>query len=457
MEINLIIVFLSAGFLLASVYLFRMMRILSIPGKIKKAKELLNLNDDKAVSILNTVISLDKTNTEANWLISKYNLDKKHFILSLMTLQDMLKYGSFSAEITEQDVREMLARIYLLLGNVEKAMEQFNTMSRKWAMPSSLLKTAIKMQLETGYFAEAKKLCSEGIDLYPVDGEFPFILGTILFRAKDYPSAESRFMEAERKNYYADEINTYLAKIYYILNQFERALDRVDNIREYTDLPSEIFLLKSKIHISLGNYLQAISIMEEAEKSICEDDLFYSEFQYFFAEALESSGNTDLAVKKWENVKETSPHFQDSRDKMKFYQDTAKDKTLRKVLSTPQEVFDSINQNFLSYMDYSVKKIIFQDAKTICYSCSSKRDSHMFSEYIVFSIRETTPINESMINSIISRARLQNIDKIVLIAPLFSDEALALAASKNIVIYGFDAFLKNNIAQKVFAKMLPQT
>ena len=108
-------------------------------------------------------------------------------------------------------------------------------------------------------------------------------------------------------------------------------------------------------------------------------------------------------------------------------------------------------------MDYSVKKIIFQDAKTICYSCSSKRDSHMFSEYIVFSIRETTPINESMINSIISRARLQNIDKIVLIAPLFSDEALALAASKNIVIYGFDAFLKNNIAQKVFAKMLPQT
>ncbi|HOA08236.1 MAG TPA: hypothetical protein PKM07_10115, partial [Spirochaetota bacterium] len=147
MQVNLLIVFMSAGFFLGMIYLFRIYRIYSIPKRIEKAKGMLAVNDEKALAILNAVLNLDKTNTDANWLVSKYNFDKKHFILALMTLQDMLKYDRYTPEIMEQDVREMLARIYLLLGNVEKAMEQFNTMSRKWAMPSSILKTAIKMQL----------------------------------------------------------------------------------------------------------------------------------------------------------------------------------------------------------------------------------------------------------------------------------------------------------------------
>ena len=76
----------------------------------------------------------------------------------------------------------------------------------------------------------------------------------------------------------------------------------------------------------------------------------------------------------------------------------------------------------------------------------------MFGEYIVFSTRITSPVNEAAINNYISRARYHNIDKIVIIAPMFSDDCLAYASSKNIIIYGFDAFFKNNIAQKFFNK-----
>ncbi|MBP8082670.1 MAG: hypothetical protein KAZ87_05650 [Spirochaetes bacterium] len=452
MQINLLIVFMTAGFFLGMIYLFRVFRIYSIPKRIQKAKDLLSINDDKAAVILNEVLSLDKMNTEANWLLSKYNFDKKHFILALMTLQDMLKYDRYNPEIMEQDVREMLARIYLLLGNVEKAMEQFNTMSRKWAMPSSILKTAIKMQLESGYFAEAKKLCKEGSELYPAEGEFPFTLGVISFRAKDYPSAESRFLEAERKNYYSGEINLYLAKIYFASGQFDRALERVENVYGLEEGETEKELLKAKINLSLGNTLQALSVFEEGEKNLSEEDLYYSEFSFFYAEALEAAGSIENAVKKWSAVKESSPHYKDAQDKLLFYKNIAQDKLFSKILTMPSNMFDSLSQSLLSHLEYNIKSVLFKDDKLVCYNCSSKRDSHMFGEYIVFSTRHTSPVNEAVINNYISRARYHNIDKIVIIAPMFSDDSLAYASSKNIIIYGFDAFFKNNIAQKYFNK-----
>ena len=452
MEINLLIIFITAGFFLGMIYLFRVFRMHAIPKRIQKAKDLLSINDEKAVSILNAVLSLDKTNTDANWLLSKYNFDKKHFILALMTLQDMLKYDRYTPEIMEQDVREMLARIYLLLGNVEKAMEQFNTMSRKWAMPSSILKTAIKMQLESGYFAEAKKLCKEGSDLYPADGEFPFTLGVISFRAKDYPSAESRFLEAERKNYYSGEINLYLAKIYFASGQFDRALERVENVHDLEEGETEKELLKAKINLSLGNVLQALSVFEEADRKVKEEDLYFSEFSFYYAEALESAGSIESAVSRWNSVKDSSPHYNDARDKLFFYKNIGQDKLISKILSMPSNMFDSLSQSLLSHLDYNIKSVLFKDDRLVCYNCSSKRDSHMFGEYIVFSTRITSPVNEAAINNYISRARYHNIDKIVIIAPMFSDDCLAYASSKNIIIYGFDAFFKNNIAQKFFNK-----
>jgi len=443
---------MSAGFFLGMIYLFRIYRIYSIPKRIEKAKGMLAVNDEKALAILNAVLNLDKTNTDANWLVSKYNFDKKHFILALMTLQDMLKYDRYTPEIMEQDVREMLARIYLLLGNVEKAMEQFNTMSRKWAMPSSILKTAIKMQLESGYFAEAKKLCKEGSDLYPADGEFPFTLGVISFRAKDFPSAESRFLEAERKNYYSGEINLYLAKIYFASGQFDRALERVENVHDLEEGETEKELLKAKINLSLGNVLQALSVFEEADKKVKEEDLYFSEFSFYYAEALESAGSIESAVNRWNSVKDSSPHYNDARDKLFFYKNIGQDKLISKILSMPSNMFDSLSQSLLSHLDYNVKSVLFKDDRLVCYNCSSKRDSHMFGEYIVFSTRITSPVNEAAINNYISRARYHNIDKVVIIAPMFSDDCLAYASSKNIIIYGFDAFFKNNIAQKFFNK-----
>ncbi|HPW51740.1 MAG TPA: hypothetical protein PK419_09560 [Spirochaetota bacterium] len=452
MQVNLLIVFMSAGFFLGMIYLFRIYRIYSIPKRIEKAKGMLAVNDEKALAILNAVLNLDKTNTDANWLVSKYNFDKKHFILALMTLQDMLKYDRYTPEIMEQDVREMLARIYLLLGNVEKAMEQFNTMSRKWAMPSSILKTAIKMQLESGYFAEAKKLCKEGSDLYPADGEFPFTLGVISFRAKDFPSAESRFLEAERKNYYSGEINLYLAKIYFASGQFDRALERVENVHDLEEGETEKELLKAKINLSLGNVLQALSVFEEADKKVKEEDLYFSEFSFYYAEALESAGSIESAVNRWNSVKDSSPHYNDARDKLFFYKNIGQDKLISKILSMPSNMFDSLSQSLLSHLDYNVKSVLFKDDRLVCYNCSSKRDSHMFGEYIVFSTRITSPVNEAAINNYISRARYHNIDKVVIIAPMFSDDCLAYASSKNIIIYGFDAFFKNNIAQKFFNK-----
>jgi len=346
----------------------------------------------------------------------------------------------------------MLARIYLLLGNVEKAMEQFNTMSRKWAMPSSILKTAIKMQLDSGYFAEAKKLCKEGSELYPSDGEFPFTLGVISFRAKDYPAAENRFLEAERKNYYAGEINLYLAKIYFASGQFERALERIENVHDLEEGETEKELLKAKINLALGNTLQALSVLEETEKNIKEDDLYFSEFNYFYAEALEAAGSVESAVQKWSAVKDSSPHYNEAQDKLLFYKNIAKDKLFPKILTMPSNMFDSLSQSLLSYLEYNVKSVLFKDDKLVCYNCSSKRDSHMFGEYIVFSTRLTSPVNEAAINNYISRARYHNIDKVVIIAPMFSDDCLAYASSKNIIIYGFDAFFKNNIAQKFFNK-----
>lgn len=432
-----------------------MVRIALIPRRLARSRELLALNDERAAAILNAILSLDRGNPEANWLMSRYHQDKNHYIMALMFLHDMLRFNRFSADIREQDVRESLVRVYLLLGNVDKAIEQFNTMSRKWALPSSLLKTAIRMQIDNGFFAEAKKLIKEAMVLYPLDGEFPYLFGLINMRARDFSGAENRFLEAERKNYVSGELDYHLAKVYFALKNHAKSLERLQKIPEGAFERQAIELMTGQNYYFLGNYMAAGDILESLQKSRLLDSSPASECAYFLASSLEMMGRIDDAVSSWSEVSDTDPHYLEARDKIFFYTRAATDPQLRRFLICPDDIFLMASQALLPHLDYSLKKLLFQDSRNLYFFCSSKRDSHLFNEYLVVVTRTATPITPEMIGHIMGRQKMHNLERLTIVAPCFSEDAMVFASDRNIALSGFDLFAKKGLLQKYLVNETP--
>lgn len=445
MFVDLFIVLLVLLSIVLLFYFQHVVRVMLIPKKIALATQLFETDEDKAGEILTKVLSIDKTNISANWIMSKINFHKKRYILSLMFLNEILSNSNFTCEISEKEVRETIARIYLFLGNFGKAMEQFNTMSRKWTLPSNLIKVAVMMQIDAGVISDAVKLIREGEKLYPLDGEFSYLLGLIAFNKADYSIAEKHFAEAEEKKFYSDNMNYMQARIYFLNKKYEDSLEKLKKIPPDLLYYKEAEILKGKILFYLKNYLSSDEVFEKITHQVKRDSDLYSDLMCSHAAVLEVLGNVEKAIDMWKMVAPESVFYEESQLKMELYKNVIKDKETRKLLICNPDMFLLVTKALLPMLDYTLKKVIYQDDKNLFLLCTNKRETRLFIEYMVVVSRSLFPLTIDDVTQILTKCKMNNVSKIELIATSFLDDTLVYMSDNGIFVNRFDLYKKFNV------------
>ncbi|MFW6366440.1 MAG: tetratricopeptide repeat protein, partial [Spirochaetota bacterium] len=318
--LNIFTFLFAITFLMGVLYLRYLFMIYSIPRRIEEARRLFDTDEKKAVAICNSILALDKGNPLANWLMAKFHTKYKRYILALMFLNEIIQYAKFSPEVPEQDVRETVTQLYLYLGNIEKAIAQFNILQGRYHVNTSLIKRMVSILLEMGNTVEARHLVEKALESNPGDGELDYIFATILFKLNDHGKAESRCAAALRKGYVTPDLYFLLGKLQYLGHRYGEAVGNLSRAYdEKMEDEAECTNLLVQSYYNIHNYRAAVDLAEDKVENYPPADPNTAGIRFFLGCSHEKKGEIDAALAHWEKIKPSQNHYDAAKQKIEFF------------------------------------------------------------------------------------------------------------------------------------------
>ncbi|MDA3899065.1 MAG: tetratricopeptide repeat protein [Spirochaetes bacterium] len=437
---QLIIIIMGVIVIIAAIYIRYLFLLYSIPQQIGKARASFETDQKQAVAILDSILSVDRGHPVANWLMAHFHIKHTRYILALKFLNEIITFARYCDEVSEQDVRETISQLYLNLGNMEKALEQFNILQGKYDLPGSLIKKAVSILLEGGNIVDAKSLLERSINQHPQEGEYDYILATILFKEKEYIKAETKLESAQKKGYSQNDLYFLLGKIAYLNKNYTKALDALlqcggkgVDLFEYNNMVGQLFYMKE-------DYRQAIDILESTLERIDSKNPNKSGILYYLALSYEKKGKIEKALELWKKVKSSYTKYQNAREKINFYENIAHKPYERAILSMPLDSFEVLSRQLADKMNYTINDTIRKNQESIEYTATSQKDT-MFANVCYFVVnRSLNSLTYKDVKDIIIRKSINKCKFITITYFLIDDQAKMLAHDNNIEIHPFSIF-----------------
>lgn len=443
--INLLYILLFIFLIFLLLYFRNILLISRIPAKLEKARALLKLNPDRGAAILTAILNIDKSNPVANWLLANLHLKKHRFILSLMFFHDIIKYNRYNDEVNEKDVRLKIAQVYLILGNIDKALTQYSILSRDKKLPLNEYTKAVQLQIEHGKFSGASKMLDQAFIYYPNEGLLYYLRGVLNYNLHKFHKAKADLIKAQ-ENYYMDpDCLILLGKLFFIDKDYNKALEQFGRIPHgYLD-STELENLTAQTYYYLSDHQSAINILEKTLERAKEEDPYKNDIKYFLACSYEITGDIENAINLWKNISTDYHYYSEAKEKIDFYENDASEDSIREFLTNDFNAFKLISDALIAELYFSILEVPFTDTKNIHYICKNKQDMYLFNKHLVAVNRNTIKIDEDFLRNLIKKKVAHKCQSLTVIAPSFKEETANYAEVKNITLYNIDIFKKTKL------------
>lgn len=438
---DLLIGTIAAICIILACYLKYVLQTRLLPSGVRQARRLMASDREKAMKMLMSVLSVDRSNTEANWLMAAYYRSTDQYVLAQMYLHEILSYGRFTRDVSPQAVREELADLLYRMGEFGKAMAQYSLLEREDSISPVALKRAVRMKMQTGSFSEARRFVQSGLKMYPEDGEFFFLDGMVDLGTGRFILAESAFVSAGAAGYRSPELDMNLGKAYFINGKFEPALRALQNVPEGILRSSELENLLGQCFFHLKNFSAAIMTLEKylpaPESWTQKEDL---DTAFILGCAYELSGGLSRGMEIWRSITARFPYYSNAAQKLDFYGRVAVSEEMRNLLFTPSDAFRAKVSNLLFKMGYQIKEKLYEDEKVLDLLCSYTRDVNPFNCYMVDVRRQTSPVTVSLLAKMMAALPMNRARYLVMIAPQFDAEAISAGRRNMVPMYDMSIF-----------------
>ncbi len=439
------------GFSLISILFILTIRymILSklINHRVYQAERIVDRNREKAIKILTSVLSMEKDNTPANWLMAKIYYKSHHLILTRMYLNDILHYGRFTKEISETAVRELLADTYRHMGEYNKALVEYFILKKQNKLSIQAFKNALRLNIENSRYADARKFMMHALStLKETDGEADYLMAIIDFHHVDFLSAESRLKSSLGKGYEKSDIYQLWGRICFIRAQYDDAISFFQKLPVEQQETLEITDLLGQSLYFIKDYQASIKTLERLIPVLrTKRDRTLAEPAYILGCAYELSGDLSKALQIWQEIEKAIPYYQNAVHKLYFYNTIMTDKNIQNLIIAPTNIYMEQSLLLLEKMEMVIKQKLFESDRTIEIACLNQKDFHPNYTNIIVITRETNAITEVFLQDKMNLANNQRGRYLTVIAPLFNEESLRFAEKNLITVHTFDIFHKYGI------------
>jgi tetratricopeptide (TPR) repeat protein len=443
--INIFAFLFAVTFIMGMMYLRYVFMIYNIPKRIEEARQIFETDEKKAVSICNSILSLDKGNPVANWIMAKFHTKYKRYILALMFLNEIIQYARYTPDISEQDVRETVSQLYLYLGNVEKALAQFNILQGRYHIQTSLIKRMVDLLIEMGNGLEAKRLVEKAMESQPGDGELDYIYATILFKQNDHTKALTKLQSAIRKNFRNAEVYQLMGRIQFLGSKYSDAIESLtsalDNIPE-PEKEIEIINLLVQCYYNIYNYKSAIELAADKLNTYPQNNPNTTAIRYFTGCCYEKHGDIDTAISYWSGIPASQHYHEEAKRKIEFYSKIAQKPHERIFITQPLDSFMHTSEKLADILGYSIKETVHVTDEIIEYVCSAKDSTALFHQFYFVVSRRTQPVTMTDLKDMSIRKNVNKCKFVVLTALYYKEDARSFAQKKGIQIFDYSVLEK---------------
>ena len=323
---------------------------------------------------MNEISSLDPKNKKdplIMWILANIYFKQQQYILSMVTLQNIIDVDAFNQDIGEVEVREMLATIYEETGNIKKAMGEHDIIIALTEQDFNYLYKAGRVCYNHQEWAQAQKYFSLGMQQNDTNPEIAYLIADCYFRMHSYVAASQNiqkaiFLDGSNYLYYLLYGRVLFAEKDYkdSASKFELALsnctDNDDIIRLKLFLANSLYELRD--YSSAKKYYE--SVLESPD--INSNEAIIDE-RYKYADTLLKEKQIEKAVNQWRLIKAIRNIYLDIDEKLKTYS---------KIISNPSFRL-AIETDIVEYLETTMYKILMLNGYIVT-DYTKKTDSLAF-------------------------------------------------------------------------------
>lgn len=293
----------------------------SFPAKLKKILQAYKEEKyDIALKEINSLDSRNKKDPTVMWILANIYYKQQHYILAMVSLQNIIDGALFTKDVTEIDVREMLAHTYEETGNAKKAVDEYEMIVRLNEHDFDSLYKAGLVCYNYGEWPSAQKYLSEAITQNDSNPQVAFLLADCYYKMHSFHAAQQNIEKAILLDGSEPVYHLLYGKILYAERDFQNAARELETTYNNTfESKDETTLTLANTYYELGDYNKARKYYSEVltredvktEKVIDE--------RYKYAETLVKNKQFEAAVEQWNIIKSLRSIYLDVDQKLKTY------------------------------------------------------------------------------------------------------------------------------------------
>ena len=431
------------------VLLIFIIKSVTTPKKVGTIKNYIQQGKiQNAIKMAKAMISKDNRNIVAHYYLGKaYMLDNKDE-LALMEFKVVNREAIFDTmNISEKEFRLDCARLYRKFNQVDDALNEYILLSKMDANnPEVLLETAKLFELKQK-FDHALGYYNKTISLQPKNGKAHAARGKLLFRAKQYGEAKKSIEAAIKTNPEIFESFFYYGKILKESGEYQAALDAFEKSTRDAEFRQKAIIERGTCYL-VGKQLEKAKSEFNRVISMAKDengDVLYA--RYFLAHCYEKERNIEKAIEQWNIIHKTNKNFRDVSAKLIEFRAIHDNDAMKEYLTCSDEEFKEFCKSILTKclgfapQTVNIKKIgceiVATDQKN-----ANWREMRKALHYFIFH-RDSTPIDDSIIRSLLDAAKKQNYVKTYIITSSdFTRVAMSFSENRPVELINKNKFQK---------------
>ncbi len=439
-----------------AVILLIFIKSLQIPGKLKKAEEL--LNDDRlteAAAIVKEVLDRQKDDIRARYLRARILQEQKQYLMAISEYNGILAMKDFQLYAPEAAIHYALAEMYGATSNYAKEIEEFRLI-----LSFNPDDVKANNRLGMAYYAKsdykrAREYLLKAVTLDSSQSECYLPLGISLFNVGSYDKAEEYLLK--NLDLFPDDSESryYLGCIYKAQKSDSTALSMFMQARTDKKYALKSIYQMGEIFFEEENYSRAISTLEEGINSVNDSTEDGCAFRYLLASCYENDGRIADAIKHWDIIVKHSPNYRNAKSNLESYRNVTEDENLMEFFSLKMEDVQSYITDIINSFNYNIisKELLSpSDCQYKAYNMKRIGDPPV----LILYTRTISDISEMEINDFYRRMLEEKCKTgMILTTAGFSPRIQGLATSRQIELY--DGRYLSKALEKIRAKKLGES
>ncbi len=396
--------------------------------QFERAIELINKGDyEAAIHALREIQKKSPENRVLNWYLGVCYEKLGKLDLALSEYNKVASGLRFDPPLNEETVHERIAILSFKLGNITRALKEFQIVSQINEKNADSLYYQGLIYKKKGELRKSQEVLEKAIAIRDDFYQAKLELGIVNYELKHFDAARRILSDVIKK-----QPDNFDAHYYYALSleetrMYDRAIEEFGIASQAVNFRFQCYVHIANIYLSIGKREEAHQYFDRAIQTGRGEPLAILDVKYRYANSLITTGEIEKALKLWKEIKEVMPGYLDVDQKISIYSEIIRSDALTKFMVTNKMDFLELGKKISRAIGVEVERntVLKDDFLEFVGGYKIGNDEI---PCIVNIVKWTNPVGDIPVRELLERMSEEGVSKGIFVSPSsFTEKAEELS------------------------------